>query len=110
MWSIGCIFLEICNLRAIFNATEELKMIEMIFKTLGTPNEEIWPGYSQLPYVQAVKFQEHPPVEDLREDLGIPTELLDDEGYDLLMKFLCYDPKKRILASDALEHPYLRGV
>ena len=46
MWSIGCIFLEICNLHPVFNATEEIKMIEMIFKTLGTPNEDIWPGYS----------------------------------------------------------------
>ena len=51
IWSIGCIFFELCKLRPLFNATEEMRMIEMIFKTLGTPNDQIWPGYSQLPFV-----------------------------------------------------------
>ena len=51
IWSIGCIFFELCKLKPLFTATEEMRMIDMIFKTLGTPNYQIWPGYSQLPYV-----------------------------------------------------------
>jgi len=37
---------------------------------------------------------------------GISKELLDDTGYDLLIRMLHYDPEQRIIASDALDHPY----
>ena len=59
IWSVGCIFFELCKLSPLFNASEEMKMIDMIFRTLGTPNDEIWPGYSELPYVQAVQFPKY---------------------------------------------------
>ena len=35
---------------------------------------------------------------------------LDEDGIDLLGKFLAYDPSKRISARDALAHPYFNGV
>jgi serine/threonine protein kinase len=31
---------------------------------------------------------------------------MDDQGYDLLMRMLHYDPEQRIIASDALNHEY----
>ena len=43
---------------------------------------------------------------DLRDHFNLHN-VLDDEGYDLLMKMLVFDPKQRIIASQALEHPYL---
>jgi len=42
----------------------------------------------------------------LRRHFDIPTELLDDQGYDLMMRMLQYDPERRIIASDALNHPW----
>jgi len=33
-----------------------------------------------------------------------------DMGYDLLMRMLTYDPSQRIIASDALQHPFLEGI
>lgn len=56
MWSIGCIFFELCYLKPLFNASEEIEMINLIFKDLGTPNDHIWPGYSQLPVVQSMQI------------------------------------------------------
>jgi cell division cycle 2-like protein len=56
MWSIGCIFFELCFLKPLFNASEEIEMINLIFKDLGTPNDTIWPGYSQLPVVQSMQI------------------------------------------------------
>ena len=56
MWSIGCIFFELCKLKPLFNASQEIEMINLIFKDLGTPNDDIWPGYSQLPHVQSMQF------------------------------------------------------
>ena len=46
MWSVGCIFWEICTLKPLFDGLDEIPMIQMIFKALGTPNDEIWPNYS----------------------------------------------------------------
>ena len=47
-----------------------------------------------------------PGVGDLRDHFNLHN-VLDDEGHDLLMKMLAFDPKQRIIASQALEHPYL---
>ena len=38
----------------------------------------------------------------------LPT--LDDNGIDLLKKLLELDPDKRILANEALEHPYFKDL
>lgn len=46
MWSVGCIFFEICKMRPLFYGTQEIEIINKIFKELGTPNDDIWPGYS----------------------------------------------------------------
>ena len=31
MWSVGCIFYEICKLQPLFNGTDEIQMLKMIF-------------------------------------------------------------------------------
>jgi serine/threonine protein kinase len=41
---------------------------------------------------------------DLREKYDISKELIDDEGYDLLMRMLDLNPKTRISSNDALMH------
>ena len=112
MWSVGCIFFEICKLKPLFMASSEFEMLNLIFANLGTPNDQIWPGFSQLPVIQQVpNLVKHEfPAEDLREKHGISKEILDDEGYDLMMRMLHYNPEQRIIASDALNHPYLQGV
>ena len=53
-------------------------MINRIFEHLGTPNDEKWPGYSQLPHVQTMQMPQHQAVPDLREKYNIPVEVLDD--------------------------------
>ena len=57
-----------------------------------------------------MQMPQYTAVNDLREKFNIPTEVLDDSGYDLLMRLLHYNPEQRIIASDALNHPYLQGV
>ena len=46
----------------------------------------------------------------MRIKYDISNDILDDEGYELLMAMLHYNPEKRIIASDALNHPFLSGV
>lgn len=59
----------------------DFKILRAIFSLLGTPNEEVWSGVSQLGYWHP--FPQWEPC-DLR------TEVLDlnDDAFDLLSKLL----------------------
>jgi cyclin-dependent kinase len=49
IWSIGCIFGEMVLKQAVFPGDSEIDQLFRVFRILGTPNEEMWPGVSQLP-------------------------------------------------------------
>ena len=49
MWSIGCIFAEMIMKRPLYPGDSEIDELFKIFRTLGTPDEETWPGVSKLP-------------------------------------------------------------
>lgn len=44
IWSVGCIFGEMVNLRPLFPGQKEEDELMRIFKVFGTPNETTWPG------------------------------------------------------------------
>ncbi|XP_022735027.1 cyclin-dependent kinase G-2-like isoform X2 [Durio zibethinus] len=58
MWSLGCIMAELLSKEPLFNGKTEFDQLDKIFKTLGTPNETIWPSFSTLPGVK-VNFVKH---------------------------------------------------
>ncbi|XP_047318985.1 cyclin-dependent kinase G-2 isoform X2 [Impatiens glandulifera] len=58
MWSLGCIMAELLSKEPLFNGRTEVDQLDKIFRTLGTPNETIWPGFSKLPGVR-VNFVKH---------------------------------------------------
>ncbi|XP_030542007.1 cyclin-dependent kinase G-2 isoform X2 [Rhodamnia argentea] len=58
MWSLGCIMAEMLSKEPLFNGKTEFDQLDKIFRTLGTPNETIWPGFSKLPGVK-VNFVKH---------------------------------------------------
>jgi len=104
VWSVGCIFGELLTLEAIFQGKSEADQINKIFRELGTPNDNIWPGYSDLPYVKKAAYTNNP-SSNLRKRF---SARLSELGLDLLQKFLTYDPMKRITAEDALKHTYFK--
>ncbi|KAF7002324.1 hypothetical protein CFC21_017828 [Triticum aestivum] len=112
MWSVGCIMAELLAKEPLFNGKTEFEQLDKIFRTLGTPNEKIWPGYAKLPGVK-VNFVKQP-YNRLRDKFpaasfsGRPN--LSEAGFDLLNKLLTYDPAKRISAEAALEHPWFSEV
>lgn len=107
IWSIGCIFAEMIFREPIFQGVDELDQLNKIFKLMGTPTEEIWPGWSELPNSKKINFKKY--NENKLKEKFIGTEIpLSDYGFDLLSKLLNYDPKKRIKAKDALEHPWFK--
>ncbi|XP_022776273.1 cyclin-dependent kinase G-2 isoform X2 [Durio zibethinus] len=58
MWSLGCIMAELLSKEPLFNGKTEFDQLDKIFRTLTTPNETIWPGFSKLPGVK-VNFLKH---------------------------------------------------
>lgn len=71
-----------------------------LFRVLGTPSEQEWPGVTSFPDFKP-SFPKWNPT-DLH-DL-VPT--LNEAGLDLLDLFLLYDPASRISAKQALQHEY----
>ncbi|KAM3848713.1 cyclin-dependent kinase 3 [Vipera latastei] len=100
IWSIGCIFAEMVTRKALFPGDSEIDQLFRIFRTLGTPTESLWPGVTNLPDYKG-NFPKWP-----RKDMKVIIPNLDQDGRDLLLQLLMYDPNKRISAKAALNHQY----
>lgn len=101
IWSVGCIFAEMLNNNPLFSGDSELNHLKNMFRTLGTPNEDIWPGVSKISFFKKTAFPK-----SAGKSLGSLLPNLCSDGVDLLSKMLCYDPSRRISAKDALKHKY----
>ena len=100
IWSVGCIFAEMAQKRPLFMGDSEIDQLFKIFKVLGTPNEDSFPGVSALPDFKPT----FPKWRAQSLERLVPN--LCTNGIDLLAQMVCYDPAKRISARAALNHPY----
>uniref|UniRef100_A0A914EAY7 cyclin-dependent kinase n=2 Tax=Acrobeloides nanus TaxID=290746 RepID=A0A914EAY7_9BILA len=103
IWSVGCIFGEFLKLHPLFPGKGEIDQLNKIFMELGTPSENIWPGYNDLPLVKKSTFG-HYPYNQLRKSFG--SDVISDKGFKLLNRFLTYNPETRISASEALANEW----
>ncbi|KAI8918667.1 kinase-like domain-containing protein [Powellomyces hirtus] len=104
MWSVGCIFAEMCLRQPLFLGDLEIDELFRIFRTLCTPNEETWPNVSALP-----DYKPTFPVWG-RKNLKMVVPKLDATGIDLLSRLLTYNSVHCISAKKALVHPYFEAV
>ncbi|KAI8931514.1 hypothetical protein NX059_011174 [Plenodomus lindquistii] len=104
MWSVGCIFAEMCTRKPLFPGDSEIDEIFKIFRILGTPSEQDWPGVTSFP-----DFKPSFPKWGQTDIANIVTNL-DDVGLDLLYALLVYDPAGRISAKQTVVHPYFGGM
>ncbi|WVQ94241.1 hypothetical protein IAU59_001319 [Kwoniella sp. CBS 9459] len=101
MWSVGCIFAELMQGEALFPGRGEIDQINKIFSLLGRPNDELWPGYSDLPLVQKIN-----PIGPMFSALRQKFKHLSYEGHNLLSGLLAYDPERRTSAEEGGKHAY----
>ena len=113
MWSVGCIFGELVAKDAVLQGQGELDQIDRIFRLVGVPDDNTWPGFSNLPNVGLFRWKPKsasdamlPKMFPVAAPVSGNRAFLDSNGYDLLAQLLALDPAKRLSARAALDHPY----
>ncbi|KAJ1914039.1 negative regulator of the PHO system [Mycoemilia scoparia] len=103
VWSAGCIMAEMFMGRPLFAGNSNDDQLLRIFRILGTPNSQTWPGATQLP-----NWRDFPVLNGCGIAHYMPK--IDSYGLDLLSRMLEYDPNKRITAHEALNHAYFAEI
>lgn len=103
VWSLGVVMAQMLAGKAPWPGDSEIDQLFRIFRDLGTPTEESWPGVASLPDYDDV-FPQWAPSD-------VATRITEDErARDLLRRMLCCDPDRRITAASALAHPYFASA
>ncbi|KAK7072482.1 cyclin-dependent kinase 5 [Halocaridina rubra] len=105
MWSAGCIFAELANAgRPLFPGSDVDDQLKRIFKLLGTPTEDTWPGMTSLPDYKT--FPLYQPTMSLAQ----VCPKLSSKGRDLAQRLLICNPAVRMSAEDAMTHSYFADL
>ncbi|NWX18915.1 CDK18 kinase, partial [Aegotheles bennettii] len=105
MWGVGCIHYEMVTGRPMFPGSTVKEELHLIFRLLGTPTEDTWPGITSNEEFKAYNFMQY-----RAQPLINHAPRLDSEGIDLLMNLLLYEAKGRVSADAALRHPYFKSL
>lgn len=92
--------------RPLFPGSNNNDQLDKIFRMLGTPTDEIYPGIVDLPEYRPDTYRTY--ARTTRFSDVLPG--LEEEGVDLLERMLQYDPARRISAKDALNHAYFADL
>jgi len=105
MWSAGCIFAELANAgRPLFPGSDVDDQLKRVFKLLGTPTEDTWPGMCSLPDFKPF------PLYQPSLSLSQVVPKLSTRGRDLLQKLLICNPSGRMSAIDSMNHLYFTDL
>ncbi|KAG1664358.1 Cyclin-dependent-like kinase 5 [Nymphon striatum] len=105
MWSAGCIFAELANAgRPLFPGSDVDDQLKRIFKLLGTPTEDTWPGMTKLHEYKAF------PLYHSTMNFAQVVPKLNNKGRDLIQQLLVCNPSLRLSADEAMQHIYFADV
>jgi cell division cycle 2-like protein len=124
-WSLGCVMAEMLAGKTLFeddgredhmDDADHVAQLWGIFGVLGMPDDRTWPEFKSLPLTGKVmefksslppthkmlpEGQEHSRLRDI-----FPGEKLSEQGFQVLLGLLTYNPDKRLTAAKALKLPW----
>lgn len=103
MWSAGCIIAELYTRKPIFPGRDVKNQIECVNQIVGKPNAE---QLLNIPNRRAREFIANLP-DARRSNLSELMKGACPQAVDLVNRLLQFDPKDRLTAAQALDHPYV---
>lgn len=89
--------------KPLLQGKSEIHQLELIIDLLGTPNDNIWPGYSALPILKHLSLKSQP-----YNQVKHVFTWLSEAGIRLLNFLFMYDPRKRATAQECLISSYFK--
>ncbi|XP_015783321.1 cyclin-dependent kinase 10 [Tetranychus urticae] len=103
MWAAGCILGELFLHKPLFPGRTEIHQLELIIDLLGTPNDQIWDGFSDLPILKNFSLKRQP-----YNNIKHVFTWLSAAGQRVLNFLFMYDPTRRATAEEALQSSYFK--
>uniref|UniRef100_A0A452TU16 cyclin-dependent kinase n=1 Tax=Ursus maritimus TaxID=29073 RepID=A0A452TU16_URSMA len=97
MWGVGCIFYEMATGRPLFPGYTVEEQLHFIFRILGTPTEETWPGILSN---EEFKTYNYPKYRVFNTPPLPPPPLPSPQ----------FEGRNRISAEDAMKHPFFLSL
>ncbi|XP_039052109.1 cyclin-dependent kinase F-4-like isoform X2 [Hibiscus syriacus] len=104
MWAMGAIMAELFTLRPLFPGASEADEIYKICSVIGTPTRVSWPDGLNL--ARAINYQ-FPQFPGAHLSMLIPSA--SDDAINLITSLCSWDPSKRPMAAEALQHPFFQS-
>lgn len=112
VWSYACIVIEMMIGRPIFPGDDENEQMDMLVEVLGMPPKEMIDKCSRKKEFFTIDGRLLPSKKSKKrrragsKTLLQATQIPDPMCIDLMLKCLTWDPKKRITAGEAMNHPW----
>uniref|UniRef100_A0A8B9PPI8 cyclin-dependent kinase n=1 Tax=Apteryx owenii TaxID=8824 RepID=A0A8B9PPI8_APTOW len=106
MWGVGCIHYEMVTGRPMFPGSTVKEELHLIFRLLGTPTEDTWPGITSNEEFKAYNFTQY----RAQPLINHAPRYLPEQRHIRHGMLALYEAKSRISAEAALRHAYFKSL